>query len=629
VLAIAPPGSRLTFLPLAELRPPVPLTVLLGWVSDGLPPGVLGVASHFVQVERVLRPVVDDLLGRTLIVEDLDTARRWLPQLPPGASVVTLAGEVLRAGGAATLGSPRQGDQAPGAPEAQALAEAEAEACRLAEHHEAAQREQALRLETLRQEHAQNERKVAEAEEALRQARARDAERQQAARLAQEQARLQERVLQLEEEIAALDRRLAGLQSEVESLETERAAAGSLPPQPPPLEEEGVEERLIERALTLEQEAAAARQAYQNRLQEVTALRRALGDLEARDAAQRKRAERLAAEEQASAQALAAAENAWATSRAQWAALHEKTRPARARLAELEAMLAEVEAGEAAARRARAEAEDRYTQAHLEAAQRQAALAALQRQAEEELLMEDGGRQTTDDDPAPGLSLPSVEALPPGIETALQERRARLRRLGAVNPEALSEYTEVQSRHAFLTRELADLEAASSQLQRVIAELDALIQRDFRRTFQAVNTEFKALFTRLFGGGSAHLVLTDPHDIARSGIEVMARPPGKKQQPLALLSGGERALTATALLFAILKVSPTPFCVLDEVDAMLDDANVGRFRQVLQELSQRVQCIVITHNRATVEAADTVYGISLTPEGTSQVISLKLEGKTA
>jgi chromosome segregation protein len=629
VLAIAPPGSRLTFLPLAELRPPVPLTVLLGWVSDGLPPGVLGVASHFVQVERVLRPVVDDLLGRTLIVEDLDTARRWLPQLPPGASVVTLAGEVLRAGGAATLGSPRQGDQAPGAPEAQALAEAEAEACRLAEHHEATQREQALRLETLRQEHAQNERRVAEAEEALRQARARDAERQQAARLAQEQARLQERVLQLEEEIAALDRRLAGLQSEVESLETERAAAGSLPPQPPPLEEEGVEERLIERALTLEQEAAAARQAYQNRLQEVTALRRALGDLEARDAAQRKRAERLAAEEQASAQALAAAENAWATSRAQWATLHEKTRPARARLAELEAMLAEVEAGEAAARRARAEAEDRYTQAHLEAAQRQAALAALQRQAEEELLMEDGGRQTTDDDPAPGLSLPSVEALPPGIETALQERRARLRRLGAVNPEALSEYTEVQSRHAFLTRELADLEAASSQLQRVIAELDALIQRDFRRTFQAVNTEFKALFTRLFGGGSAHLVLTDPHDIARSGIEVMARPPGKKQQPLALLSGGERALTATALLFAILKVSPTPFCVLDEVDAMLDDANVGRFRQVLQELSQRVQCIVITHNRATVEAADTVYGISLTPEGTSQVISLKLEGKTA
>ncbi|MER3459309.1 MAG: hypothetical protein C4309_12365, partial [Chloroflexota bacterium] len=176
-------------------------------------------------------------------------------------------------------------------------------------------------------------------------------------------------------------------------------------------------------------------------------------------------------EEQASTQALAAAEHAWATSRAQWAALHEKTRPARAILAELEAMLAEVEASEAAARRARAEAEDRYTKAHLEAAQRQAALAALYRQAEEELLMEDGGRQTTDDDPAPGLGLPSVEALPPGIETALQEQRARLRRLGAVNPEALSEYTEVQSRHAFLTRELADLEAASSQLQSVIAEL--------------------------------------------------------------------------------------------------------------------------------------------------------------
>lgn len=640
VLAIAPPGSRLTFLPLAELRPPVPLTLLLGWASNGLPPGILGVASHFVQVERALRPAVDALLGRTLIVEDLDTARRWLPQLPPGANVVTLTGEVLRVGGAATLGSPRQGDQAPTAPEAQALAEAEAEARCLVEQYEASQREHALRLEALRQEHAQNERQMAEAEEALRQARARDAERQRAVRLAQEQARVQERLRQLEDEIATLDRRLAGLQSEVDSLEAERAGVEALASPQSPTEnvgapEEGVGEQLIEQALTLDREAAAARQAYQNRLQEVMALRRALADLEARHAAQRKRAERLAADEQASAQALAAAENAWATSRAQWAALHEKTRPARARLAELEAMLAEVEASEAAARRARAEAEDRYTKAHLEAAQRQAALAALYRQAEEELLTGDGGRQTADDgqqtaddDPASGLGLPLVQALPPGIEVALQERRARLHRLGTVNPEALSEYTEVQGRHAFLTRELADLEAASSQLQRVIAELDALIQRDFRRTFQAVNTEFKALFTRLFGGGSAHLALTDPHDIARSGVEVMARPPGKKQQPLALLSGGERTLTAIALLFAILKVSPTPFCVLDEVDAMLDDANVGRFRQVLQELSQRVQCIVITHNRGTVEAADTVYGISLTPEGTSQVISLKLEGQS-
>lgn len=633
VLAIAPPGSRLTFLPLAELRPPVPLLLHLGWKLDKLPPGVLGMAAHHVLAERVLQPVVDYLLGRTLIVEDLDTARRWLPQLPAGASIVTLAGEVLRAGGATTLGALHQGDPASGEREHfQALAEAEEQARRLVEQYEVAQREQALRLEALRQEHAQSERQVAEAEDALRAARARDEERRQAAHLADEQARIQKRILQLEDEIAALDRRLAGLQSEVEALEAERTTGEALLPQPPSLEEE-LGERLIERALTLEQEAAEARQAYQNRLQDVTALRRALADLEARYTAQRKRAERLATEEQASAQALAAAENTWATSRAQWAALHEQTRPARARLAELEAMLAEVEASEAAARRARAEAEDQYTKAHLEAAQRQAALAALQRQAQEELIAVGDGRwtgdggQALDDPPSSPPAFPPVQTLPPGIEAALQERRARLRRLGAVNPEALSEYTEVQSRHAFLTRELADLEAASSQLQRVIAELDALIQRDFRRTFQAVNAEFKALFARLFGGGSAHLVLTDPDDIAHSGIEVMARPPGKKQQPLALLSGGERALTAAALLFAILKVSPTPFCVLDEVDAMLDDANVGRFRQVLQELSQTVQCIVITHNRGTVEAADTIYGISLTPEGTSQVVSLRLEGQ--
>jgi chromosome segregation protein len=174
---------------------------------------------------------------------------------------------------------------------------------------------------------------------------------------------------------------------------------------------------------------------------------------------------------------------------------------------------------------------------------------------------------------------------------------------------------------------VADLEAASARLGEVIVDLDQMMEQAFRETFEAVAGAFEEAFERLFSGGSGRLELTDPSDLAETGVDIIARPPGKRTQSLALLSGGERALTAAALIFAILRVRPTPFCVLDEVDAMLDEANVVRFRALLEELSEQTQFIVITHNRGTVEAADTVYGVSMGSEGVSQVVSLRLDGE--
>ena len=147
----------------------------------------------------------------------------------------------------------------------------------------------------------------------------------------------------------------------------------------------------------------------------------------------------------------------------------------------------------------------------------------------------------------------------------------------------------------------------------------------FTTTFQQVATEFQQYFKTLFGGGEAQLLLTDPHNLIETGVDIVARPPGKRLQSMALLSGGERALTAQALIFALLKISPTPFVIFDEVDAMLDEANVGRFRQMLEWLSAHTQIVIITHNRGTIEAADTVYGISMGADGVSQMVSLKLE----
>jgi chromosome segregation protein len=144
-----------------------------------------------------------------------------------------------------------------------------------------------------------------------------------------------------------------------------------------------------------------------------------------------------------------------------------------------------------------------------------------------------------------------------------------------------------------------------------------------------VDKQFRSIFTRLFGGGSARLSLTDPDNLVETGIEIEARLPGRREQGLSLLSGGERSLTAIALVFALLKVSPTPVCVLDEVDAMLDEANVGRFRDLLAELSQDTQFIVITHNRNTVQAADFIYGVTLGRDSTSQIVSLRLDEVSA
>jgi len=162
-------------------------------------------------------------------------------------------------------------------------------------------------------------------------------------------------------------------------------------------------------------------------------------------------------------------------------------------------------------------------------------------------------------------------------------------------------------------------------LRQIITELDDLMRKQFRTTFNAVAIEFKQLFTRLFGGGSARLILTDDENPTETGIDIEAKLPGRREQGLSLLSGGERALTAVALIFSLLKVSPTPFCVMDEVDAMLDEANVGRFTELLKELSQDTQFIVITHNRNTVQVADVIYGVTMGRDSASQVISLRLD----
>ncbi|WP_160722434.1 chromosome segregation protein SMC [Isachenkonia alkalipeptolytica] len=207
----------------------------------------------------------------------------------------------------------------------------------------------------------------------------------------------------------------------------------------------------------------------------------------------------------------------------------------------------------------------------------------------------------------------------------IQSLRKQIKDLGHVNLEAVEEYRETQERFDFLDQQQKDLLEAKKSLNRIIKEMESTMKTQFLQQLKVIKKEFNETFARLFGGGKADLVLEDEEDPLETGITILARPPGKKLQSLSLLSGGERALTAIALLFAILKIKPSPFCVLDEIEAALDESNVYRFAGFLKELAGDTQFIVVTHRKGTMEAADMLYGVTMETEGISKLVSVKMK----
>ena len=215
------------------------------------------------------------------------------------------------------------------------------------------------------------------------------------------------------------------------------------------------------------------------------------------------------------------------------------------------------------------------------------------------------------------------------LKAEVHSLKNRLRALGSVSIESIDEHQAVQERYSFLKDQQEDLLQAREQLTQVIKEMDAVSQERFRETFRVVQEEFQAIFSRLFGGGTAELVLTPAPEPEAVGLDIVARPPGKRLQNMNLLSGGERALTAISLLFALLRVKPSPFCVLDEIDAALDENNQERFAKLLQDFSRKTQFILITHRPASMEVADTLYGVTMNRANISQLVSVQLDAAVA
>jgi chromosome segregation protein len=203
---------------------------------------------------------------------------------------------------------------------------------------------------------------------------------------------------------------------------------------------------------------------------------------------------------------------------------------------------------------------------------------------------------------------------------ALQKR---LDEIGPVNLVAIEEYEETEQRHQFLSKQHDDLVSAKAQLLEVINRINVQTKEMFTQTFNQIRDNFRAMFVEVFGGGKADLILTDENDVLESGIDIVARPPGKQLQSISLLSGGEQTMTAVSLLFSIYQVKPSPFCVLDELDAPLDESNINRFVRILQRFIAHSQFIIITHNKRTIGMADVLYGVTMEEHGVSKIVSVK------
>ena len=626
-------NGRATFLPLDSLHPSRAVDV------PHLA-GVLGRASELVKFDAAIKPAVELALNRILVVEDLPTAHRLLKASARErgrggrATLVTIEGDIVRPGGSVTGGSQNQRRDSGLLARARALRalpdQIEAAKAQVATYqaqvdvargHQAAARAAIEALRTRREEVAVSRQHLLAEQNRAQLA----AERAQ-----QTRAWHVDRRRQIEQELSGLDARETELNAAVSRLTDQiEQHAAQLETLRRELATLATDDLVAELARLRAEAAVSAGQlrSYQARVEEIKALQQ---ERTAEIDAKKQRIEALSAgqvetgqiieQQRATGQALATEINA----------LAEKIDPAERRLAQLEQEQRAAEAQERALREQLRHAQRHQSQAELALQRAQDELTHLHREITQELgpVALENGAMLESQPPLPLngtiTKLPTVTELPEGLDNDVRRLRAQIGRLGSVNLDALHEYSEVEARYNFLTSQAADLEGAVASLKEVIAELDQVMEREFLATFKAVAAQFREEFRNLFGGGSAKLVLTDPNTPNMTGVEIIARPPGKREQGLALLSGGERTLTAAALIFSILKTHPTPFCVLDEVDAALDEANVGRFRDALKTLSEQTQFILITHNRGTIEIADTIYGISMGADRTSQVLSLKL-----
>ncbi|MDT2827910.1 MAG: chromosome segregation protein SMC [Enterococcus viikkiensis] len=612
-------SGRGTFLPLTTIKPRSLAVHHLQAIQET--EGFLGVASELVAFPESVAPVMQNLLGGIVIARDLNSANQLARQVRYQVRVVSLDGDVMNAGGSMTGGATKQGNRGNLFNQSHELAEWTKRSAEIDQALQAKEKfvrqlqtkvtEQNEELETIRtqgeqtrlayQEAQSGEKRVGselarlEKEQALFSYEAKelesfltdyqkqkaDLERQQAT-LQQQQADVNLEIQQLNQESDQLEEKRQKITFELSRLQADYAV---------------LEERLMyleRQTLNLESQLQELDSRIRSLENQLLALSSDSSDHEETEESLNQRLVELRAARKQLQEELVD----WKQARQ---ILQQKVDQADNALT-----AANREQKNLLARQSQADVQKNRYELKLDNA-----LAYLQ---EEYSLTFEGAQAQADEEIDQQAAQQEVARLKQAIE-----------KLGPVNLNAIEQYTQVEERYDFLTTQRDDLLSAKEQLFETMDEMDDEVKSRFYETFQAIREKFKVVFPNMFGGGRAELVLTNPEDLLNTGIEIEAQPPGKKLQSLSLLSGGERALTAIALLFSIIQVRPVPFCVLDEVEAALDEANVARFGRYLSAFQEDTQFIVVTHRKGTMEAADVLYGVTMQESGVSKIISVRLE----
>ncbi len=608
--------GRATFLPISSIRG---RTLDMGERRVLSMPGCVGLASEMVTYDPIYRGIVENLLGRTVIAEDLNSGIAIQRAGRYQFRLVTLDGDVMHSGGSMTGGSvqsrmtsllSREREITESAENmkklTEKLAQAQNQLKKGEEERAALKRERAQLFDDVHQQ----EIAVTRAEDHLARAREElNGHTGRAARVNEARAQLAEQKAEILSQLDALGQRRETTEDEGEALRKKAQA---------------LQTSLSEKRAALNaqrQEAGDARVALATAKRGFEALKQDLSRLNAQkgDAA-RALAEAaesllaLACRLKADEEALTTEEGRLELARRGLNGAREDFQRADESRLKAQTELKEISESAERLRVATEEFTDRSHRAEMALSRAENDLEQMTARIWEDYQLTYEGAEPFRD---PDFKLAESEK-------RLNTLRAAIRAMGPVNVSAMDEYRETSERYTELSAQRDDLERAKNDLMGIISELTGKMETQFRAQFEQLDVYFRQTFTELFGGGRAELRLEDPKDALNTGIEIVAQPPGKKLQMLSLLSGGERALTAIAILFAMLKLKPTPFCILDEIEAALDDANIDNFAEYLQTYSNKTQFVVVTHRKGTMSRCDALYGVAMEEKGVSKLVSVKL-----
>lgn len=608
--------GRATFLPISSIRG---RTLDMGERRVLSMPGCVGLASEMVTYDPIYRGIVENLLGRTVIAEDLNSGIAIQRAGRYQFRLVTLDGDVMHSGGSMTGGSvqsrmtsllSREREITESAENmkklTEKLAQAQNQLKKGEEERAALKRERAQLFDDVHQQ----EIAVTRAEDHLARAREElNGHTGRAARVNEARAQLAEQKAEILSQLDALGQRRETTEDEGEALRKKAQA---------------LQTSLSEKRVALNaqrQEAGDARVALATAKRGFEALKQDLSRLNAQkgDAA-RALAEAaesllaLACRLKADEEALTTEEGRLELARRGLNGAREDFQRADESRLKAQTELKEISESAERLRVATEEFTDRSHRAEMALSRAENDLEQMTARIWEDYQLTYEGAEPFRD---PDFKLAESEK-------RLNTLRAAIRAMGPVNVSAMDEYRETSERYTELSAQRDDLERAKNDLMGIISELTGKMETQFRAQFEQLDVYFRQTFTELFGGGRAELRLEDPKDALNTGIEIVAQPPGKKLQMLSLLSGGERALTAIAILFAMLKLKPTPFCILDEIEAALDDANIDNFAEYLQTYSTKTQFVVVTHRKGTMSRCDALYGVAMEEKGVSKLVSVKL-----